>query len=58
MLTEWVRGARRVLVLVGCPKETNCGNAIAKIGEGKKIVAIVAMSLPKMGGKKKVVAET
>ena len=47
-----------MLVLVGCPKETNYGNAIAKIGEGKKIVAIVAMSLPKMGGKKKVVAET
>ena len=29
-----------------------CGNAIAEIG-GKKIVAIVAMPLPKMGGKKK-----
>ena len=28
-----------------------CGNAIAEIG-GKKIVAIVAMPLPKMGGKK------
>ena len=28
-----------------------CGNAIAEIGE-KKFVAIVAMSLPKMGGKK------
>ena len=31
-----------------------CGNAIAKIG-GKKFVAIVAMPLPKMGGKKKLV---
>ena len=31
-----------------------CGNAIAKIG-GKKFVAIVAMLLPKMGGKKKLV---
>ena len=28
-----------------------CGNGIAKI-EGKKFVAIVAMPLPKMGGKK------
>ena len=28
-------------------KETNCGNAIAEIGEEKKIVAIVAMPLPK-----------
>ena len=38
--------------------ETNCGNAIAEIGEEKKIfVAIVAMPLPKMGGKKIVVAE-
>ena len=36
--------------------ETNCGNGIAEIGE-KKFVAIVAMPLPKMGGKKKVVAE-
>ena len=33
-------------------QETNCGNAIAEIGK-KKILAIVAMSLPKMGGKKK-----
>ena len=31
-----------------------CDNAIAKIG-GKKFVAIVAMPLPKMGGKKKLV---
>ena len=41
-------------------KEINCGNAIAKIGkEKKKFVAIVAMPLPKMKGKKKriVVAE-
>ena len=29
-----------------------CGNAIAEIGK-KKIVAIVAMPLPKMGGEKK-----
>ena len=29
-----------------------CGNAIAEIGE-KKFVAIVAMPLSKMGGKKK-----
>ena len=35
-------------------KETNCGNAIAEIGEEKKIVAIVAMPLPKMGGEKKI----
>ena len=34
-------------------KETNCGIAIAEIGEEKKIVAIVAMPLPKMGDKKK-----
>ena len=35
-------------------KETNYGNAIAEIGEGKKnFVAIVAMPLPKMGGEKK-----
>ena len=33
-------------------KETNCGNAIAKIREEKKIVAI---TLPKMGGEKKIV---
>ena len=32
-------------------RETNCGNAIAEIGK-KKFVAIVAMPLPKMGGKK------
>ena len=37
---------------VGCPKETNCGNAIAKLGGGE-FVAIVAMPLLKMGGKKK-----
>ena len=30
--------------------QTNCGNAIAEIGG--KIVTIVAMALPKMGGKK------
>ena len=30
--------------------QTNCGNAIAEIGK-KKIVTIVAMALPKMGGK-------
>ena len=29
--------------------QTNCGNAIAEIGG--KIVTIVAMALPKMGGK-------
>ena len=43
---------------VECPKwkekekknwQTNCGNAVAEIG--KKIVTIVAMALPKMGGK-------
>ena len=33
-------------------KETNCDNVIAEIGEEKKIVA---MSLPKMGGEKKIV---
>ena len=44
-------------VRVECPKwkekknwQTNCGNAIAEIGG--KIVTIVAMALPKMGGKK------
>ena len=40
---------------MGAQRETNCGNAIAKIGGGKKFVAIVAMPLPKMGGKKKLV---
>ena len=30
--------------------QTNCGNAIAEIGK-KKFVTIVAMALPKMGGK-------
>ena len=30
--------------------QTNCGNAIAEIGK-KKIVTIVAMALPKIGGK-------
>ena len=42
----------------------NCGNAIAENGREKKIgmelyffLSIVAMSLPKMGGKKKVVVE-
>ena len=46
-----VRGVR------GVPKvkrkknwQTNCGNAIAEIG-GKKFVTIVAVALPKMGGK-------
>ena len=33
-------------------QETNYGNAIAEIGK-KKFMAIVAMPLPKMGGKKK-----
>ena len=32
--------------------EPNCGNAITEIGEQKKNLAIVAMALPKMGGKK------
>ena len=36
-------------------KETNCGITIAEIGEEKKFVAIVAMPLPKMGEKKKIV---
>ena len=31
-------------------KKSNCGNAIAKIGE-KKILVIVAMALPRMGKK-------
>ena len=53
-------------------KKSNCGNAIAKIGEKKifgncgngiaengkkKLNGIMAMSLPKMGGKKKFVAK-
>ena len=45
-------------VCVECPKwkekknwQTNWGNAIAEIGK-KKFVTIVAMTLPKMGGKK------
>ena len=33
----------------------NCGNGIAE--NGKKLNGIMAMSLPKMGGKKKFVAE-
>ena len=46
----WVRG---VLEVKRKKKnwQTNCGNAIAEIG-GKKFVTIVAMALPKMGGKK------
>ena len=36
--------------------EWNCGNGIAKIGE-IFFLSIVAMSLPKMGGKKNLVAE-
>ena len=42
-------------MLEECPKKkkkTNCGNAIAEIGKKKNLV-IVAMPLPKMGGKKK-----
>ena len=46
-------------VCVECPKwkekknwQTNWGNAIAEIGK-KKFVTIVAMTLPKMGEKKK-----
>ena len=37
-----------------CWSKTNCGNDIAEIGEKKFVafVAIVAMPLPKMGGKK------
>ena len=35
-------------------RETNYGNVITEIGE-KKFMAIVAMPLPKMGGKKKLV---
>ena len=35
----------------------NCSNAIAEIGN-KKIITIVAMALPKMGGKKKVVPKS
>ena len=46
-------------VCVECPKwkdkknlwQTNCGNTITEIGE-KNFVTIVAMALPKMGGKK------
>ena len=34
-----------------CWLKTNCGNAITEIGEKNKFVAIVAMPLPKMGGK-------
>ena len=37
--------------------QTNCSNAIAEIGN-KKIITIVAMALPKMGGKKKVVPKS
>ena len=51
--------AARVWGVCGVPKvkrkiffwQTNCGNAIAEIGK-KKFVTIVAMALPKMGGKK------
>ena len=38
-------------VVQTCWLKINCGNAIAEIGK-KKFVAIVAMPLPKMGGKK------
>ena len=48
-----IGGKKKLLQLV-------CGNAIAKIGReggGGEFVAIVTMPLPKMGGKKIVVAE-
>ena len=32
----------------------NCGNGIAENGKKKKLNGIMAMSLPKMGGKKKI----
>ena len=51
-------------VCVECPKwkekkkwQTNCGNAIVEIGK-KKIVTIVVMALPKIGGEKKVVPKS
>ena len=47
------RMAGSVLVLGDAQRETNCGNAIAKIGGNFFFLAIVAMPLPKMGGKKK-----
>ena len=39
---------------VWCPRETetNYGNAIVEMGGGGELVAIVAMPLLKMGGKK------
>ena len=49
---EWICG--NGIIKIGGKKglQLVCGNAIAEIGE-KKFVAIVAMPLPKMGGKKK-----
>ena len=40
-----------ILVAQTCWPKTNCDNAIVEIGK-KNFVAIMAMSLPKMGGKK------
>ena len=37
---------------MGKKNSSNCGNGIAENGRGKKLNGIVAMSLPKMGGKK------
>ena len=44
LLSEWV------LEVWVCARKTKCGNGIAEIG--KKNLAIVAMPLPKIGGKK------
>ena len=43
---------------VGCPKETNCGNAIAKLGGGGGICGNCGNAIAENGRKKKVVAET
>ena len=40
-----------ILVAQTCLPKTNCSNAIAEIGK-KNFVAIMAMPLPKIGGKK------
>ena len=46
----WVCGVPKVKKKKKKIWQTNCGNAIAEIGK-KKFVTIVAMALPKMGGK-------
>ena len=52
MLTKRVWSAQSVLMLVGCPKETNCGNAIVEIRGGKNFCG---NAIAENGRKKKIV---